>query len=186
MMAPAEEVLRVNRLPLTWENSDGRYFDRSSRRWRVLPVQLILSRRSDRHRRCDLASIQFRPRGATAASSVAPTFPTFPVSTDNLGLLEPAMAYVYQSWRQIYQQALGETDPDKLLEHVYAAEEAICERWKELATSPDDHELRAINLAVQGLLKIKLEKLKWPAIELPKSDRTERLLPRVDGLRVNR
>jgi hypothetical protein len=69
------------------------------------------------------------------------------------------------SWRQLHQLALDETDPTKLLEHVHAVEGAVLSRWMELSHSANHHEeRREMELATQDLLRIKIEKLRWPTI----------------------
>jgi hypothetical protein len=89
------------------------------------------------------------------------------------------MAHLYPSWGQVYQEALDETEPSKILERVHAAEIAIYERWPQLDTSANAHELQAIDYAVKGLLRIKTETLKWPAIDaLPPSKAATPWIPR--------
>ncbi|MFZ3333579.1 MAG: hypothetical protein WA197_23270 [Candidatus Acidiferrales bacterium] len=69
------------------------------------------------------------------------------------------------SWKQPYQQALKESDEQKLTELVQAAEYAIVLRLQELENSTDHHEERVeMKLATADLLAIKTYKLGWPAV----------------------
>jgi hypothetical protein len=68
-------------------------------------------------------------------------------------------------WEKYYQEAVNEPDLQKLRERVHTAEEAICERWRELAIADySEPELRLIHEATEVLLKLKTEKLNWPAM----------------------
>jgi hypothetical protein len=72
-------------------------------------------------------------------------------------------SYSY-SWQQPYLEALNETDEKRLLELVYAAEEAIFRRSLELSGSEDHcEERREIKAACKGLLSIEVNKLGWPS-----------------------
>lgn len=82
------------------------------------------------------------------------------------------------NWGNLYQQALDETDPGKILGRVHAVEGAMFERWLELASLPNEHETRAMNVAADGLLRIKLEKLKWMPIGLAQSNTESHVKPR--------
>jgi hypothetical protein len=64
------------------------------------------------------------------------------------------------SWKQLYFEALRESDQDKLAERVDAAEEAMFLRSQELADSADDNEERSeIHVACAALLAIRINKL---------------------------
>jgi hypothetical protein len=68
------------------------------------------------------------------------------------------------SWKEPYLAALKESDKQKILELVHAAEEAIFLRQQELADSEDHHEERSeIGLACENLLTIKTHILGWPS-----------------------
>jgi hypothetical protein len=69
------------------------------------------------------------------------------------------------SWKEPYQQALHETDKQKLAEMVQAAEAAIFRRFQELTHSPDHHEeRRALDQASDQLLSLKVNQLGWPPV----------------------
>jgi hypothetical protein len=71
--------------------------------------------------------------------------------------------YQYPSWQKPLQEAIEETDLQKLPEKVYAAEAAVFLRLQELSASSDGHkESEAIRLACREILKIQSERLKWP------------------------
>jgi hypothetical protein len=66
-------------------------------------------------------------------------------------------------WEKSYRAALQETDVRKLHESVLEAEGALFVRAQELASSNDGHvEREAISKASEALLRVKIEKLKWP------------------------
>jgi hypothetical protein len=67
------------------------------------------------------------------------------------------------NWSDAYQMALVERDLEKMLKHVYATEEAMFLRWRELRPSDGhDEELRKMDLACEDLLRIKIDELGWP------------------------
>jgi hypothetical protein len=69
------------------------------------------------------------------------------------------------SWKELYQQALQESDTKKLTELVQAAEHAMVIRAQELLNSADHHEERSeMAVATAALLTIKVHKLGWPAV----------------------
>jgi hypothetical protein len=69
------------------------------------------------------------------------------------------------SWKELYHQALRESDEQKLTELVQAAEYAIVLRLQELENSTDHHEERAeMKRATADLLVIKTYKLGWPGV----------------------
>jgi hypothetical protein len=71
----------------------------------------------------------------------------------------------YPSWQKPLEEALLETDPDRLTASVCAAEEALLLRSHELIDAPDDgKERQAIKAATEELLRIKTERLGWPPI----------------------
>jgi hypothetical protein len=66
-------------------------------------------------------------------------------------------------WQALYQKALAETDPDKLLPLVMAADDAMFDRSQELMSSFDGEEERqAINDALRTLRTLQVEKLTLP------------------------
>jgi hypothetical protein len=68
-------------------------------------------------------------------------------------------------WKELYRQALEESDGMKLTDLVQAAEYAIVLRLQELENCTDHQEERAeIKRATAGLLVIKTYKLGWPPI----------------------
>lgn len=69
-------------------------------------------------------------------------------------------------WREPFEQALKETDQKKLGELVVRAEAAIYERFEKLQNSPGcDDEMRAIKMAADRLLELKVNRLGWPAVK---------------------
>jgi hypothetical protein len=69
------------------------------------------------------------------------------------------------SWKELYQQALQESDTKKLTELVQAAEHAMVIRAQELLNSTDHHEERSeMAVATAALLTIKVHKLGLPAV----------------------
>jgi hemerythrin superfamily protein len=65
-------------------------------------------------------------------------------------------------WEQLYQQARGEIDPQKLMCRISAAENAIFQRLQELDGLPGrKSETMAILDALEALFAIKDEKLNW-------------------------
>ena len=71
----------------------------------------------------------------------------------------------FPSWEGPLRAAQIENDIDKLIEKIYAAEEAMLARWQELAKSSNGHhELVAMQYAVKELMRIKTEKLHWPRV----------------------
>jgi hypothetical protein len=66
-------------------------------------------------------------------------------------------------WQALYQKALAETDPDKLLPLVMAADDAMFDRSQELMSSFDGEEERqAINDALRTLRTLQVDKLNFP------------------------
>jgi len=80
-------------------------------------------------------------------------------------------------WQQLLQDAIDETDLQKVPEKLAAAEGAIFLRWQELSGSRDSHEeAHALHRASEELLKIQTQRLKWrlpPGIVNDGSDCTE-------------
>ena len=69
-------------------------------------------------------------------------------------------------WREPFEQALKQTDPQKLGDLVVQAEAAIYERFEKLQNSSDcDEELRAIKVATDQLLALKVNRLGWPPVK---------------------
>jgi hypothetical protein len=66
------------------------------------------------------------------------------------------------SWKQSLQNAMQESDAEKLLQLVHATELAIYYRWQELGAEGQPGERQAISDAVNDLWEIKINKLGWP------------------------
>jgi hypothetical protein len=66
------------------------------------------------------------------------------------------------SWKELYLQALLESDTEKLRELVQATELAIADR--ELSGSASDKERGDMAVAKESLLGIKIHKLGWPSV----------------------
>jgi hypothetical protein len=72
----------------------------------------------------------------------------------------------YPCWEGPLTEALAETDVNRLSAKVSAAEDAIFRRSRDIAPASDAQDERdAIQVALKDLLRIKTEKLGWPAIE---------------------
>ncbi len=72
------------------------------------------------------------------------------------------------SWKELYLQALLESDTKKLTGLVQAAELAMALRGQELLNSADHHEeCSEMAIAKASLLSIKTHKLGWPAVPMP-------------------
>jgi hypothetical protein len=70
-------------------------------------------------------------------------------------------------WQQLYEAAIVETDPQRLIALIAAVESALMNRRQELGGQPGhESELQEIKAAGQRLLIIKTEKLGWPRISL--------------------
>jgi hypothetical protein len=83
--------------------------------------------------------------------------------------MSPANAPLRSSWQELYQAALAENDREKLTGLVGAVESAIVRRRQQLiATETNveegERECAAMIVAAEALLKIKTEKLGWPAV----------------------
>lgn len=77
-----------------------------------------------------------------------------------------ANAPLRSSWEELYRAALGEEDREKLTGLVGAVEAAIVRRRQELTSiiEENEKECAAMVLAAQEILRIKTEKLGWPAL----------------------
>ena len=77
----------------------------------------------------------------------------------------------YPMWKELYLEALLESDTDNLTELVHAAEYAIVLRLQELENFTDHHEERVeMNRAAADLLGIKICKLGWPSCRPTSAD----------------
>ena len=71
----------------------------------------------------------------------------------------------YPVWKELYLEALLESDKEKLTELIQATEHAIALRAQEVLTSTDHHQERAeMAIAHASLLSIKTHKLGWPPV----------------------
>ena len=69
----------------------------------------------------------------------------------------------YAEWQTPYQEALTETDEEKLKEKILLTEWKIFERLQYVSSDDNHHgERRAIDDALNVLLKLKQEKLRYP------------------------
>jgi hypothetical protein len=69
------------------------------------------------------------------------------------------------SWKELYLQALFESDTQKVTELVLATEQAITLRAQEFVNSADHYEERSeMTFAKESLLAIKTHKLGRPAV----------------------
>jgi hypothetical protein len=67
------------------------------------------------------------------------------------------------AWKQSFELATKESEPQKLKELIYRAEEALFHRYTELTGSSDHHEeRRQMREATHALLEIKVNKLGYP------------------------
>ena len=68
-------------------------------------------------------------------------------------------------WKELYAQALLESDKAKVTLLVLAAELAITERSRQLLSLPDYHEEHTeLAVAKAGLETIRFRKLGWPPV----------------------
>ena len=75
------------------------------------------------------------------------------------------------SWQRVFQRAQEESDLSKLHGRVMEAENAIFIRMQELSSQDGSNaeartESQEIHSALNGLLRIKTERLKWPSTGL--------------------
>jgi hypothetical protein len=76
------------------------------------------------------------------------------------------MKLKYPEWQEPYEAALQECDPQKLLVRVAIAETTIYLRSRDLRRGADGHdEWQAIADALKGLLTLRKERLKFPALD---------------------
>ena len=87
--------------------------------------------------------------------------------------MSPANAPMRSSWEELYRAALVEHDREKLTGLLGAVESAIVRRRRELLMiveqdpsniDENDQECAAMLSAADEILKIKTEKLGWPAV----------------------
>jgi hypothetical protein len=79
------------------------------------------------------------------------------------------------SWLCVVRQAEEEREPSHLHERVMEAEYAILERMRELRSCDVSDqqaaaEFQDMRSALSNLLRIKTERLKWPALQLSDTD----------------
>jgi hypothetical protein len=68
-------------------------------------------------------------------------------------------------WKELYAQALLESDREKVTLLVFAAELAMTERSRQLLNSPEHHEERSeLAVAKAALETIRFRKLGWPPV----------------------
>jgi hypothetical protein len=71
----------------------------------------------------------------------------------------------YPIWKELYLEALLESDKEKLTGLVQATESALASRSQELSNSPDPHEERGEMAAANAaLLSMNTHKLGWPPV----------------------
>ena len=69
------------------------------------------------------------------------------------------------SWKELWLEALLESDEKRLTELIKATEQAMANRAQQLSNSSDhEKERREMALANTALLSIKTHKLGWPAV----------------------
>jgi hypothetical protein len=67
------------------------------------------------------------------------------------------------SWKTAYEKTLWESDAEKLLTLIHAAESALFDRWLDLGDGPAHaRERSAMKIAAEDLLAIKIHRLGWP------------------------
>jgi transposase-like protein len=67
------------------------------------------------------------------------------------------------TWKYAAEKVQRESDPDKILVALYAAEEALTLRQQQLGDSAGhEEERRELEKATRALLRLKTEKLGWP------------------------
>jgi hypothetical protein len=71
----------------------------------------------------------------------------------------------YPIWKELFLEALLESDREKLTGLVATTEQAIASRTQELLNAADHHKERdEIAIALASLLSIKTQELGWPAV----------------------
>lgn len=69
-----------------------------------------------------------------------------------------------RQWKEVFQEALVEVNPERLKEKIAESEAAIFQRLQVLQSGPANvQELRALQDASNALLVLKREVLKFPA-----------------------
>jgi hypothetical protein len=74
------------------------------------------------------------------------------------------------AWEAVYRKAIEEADPTKVIERVYAAEQVIFERVKQLASVATRHsinELAWLQKAIERLEQIRLDDIPRSKPETP-------------------
>jgi hypothetical protein len=70
-------------------------------------------------------------------------------------------------WRNLYELALSEHDPQKLSDRIYETEEAIFLRLQTLEKGPvSQAELEEIEHAMAAILRLQIEGLHFPELSL--------------------
>jgi TRAP-type uncharacterized transport system substrate-binding protein len=73
------------------------------------------------------------------------------------------MENLMHHWRVLLQAAVNEPNTTTVEQLVYQIEEAIYQRFQELARGPSNAaEIQALKAAADNLLAIKVHKLGWP------------------------
>jgi hypothetical protein len=68
-------------------------------------------------------------------------------------------------WKELYMEALLESEKDKVTLLLLAAELAMTERSRQLLNAPDHHEeLTELAVAKAALETMRLRKLGWPPV----------------------
>ena len=66
-------------------------------------------------------------------------------------------------WKTAYEKTMWESDKEKLLALIHAAEGELFDRWQELGDSlARTRERAAMKIAADDLLAIKIHRLGWP------------------------
>jgi hypothetical protein len=68
-------------------------------------------------------------------------------------------------WHAATEKLIAESDPEKLIPCLYAAEEALCSRWRQMGNAAiDESERKAMKAAANKLYETKILTLGWPGL----------------------
>lgn len=69
-----------------------------------------------------------------------------------------------EPWKHLFEKAMLESDPKKILPLMHAVEFALCLRWQELSEAHAANEREAMKAAAADLWALQTHKLGWPGV----------------------